>query len=515
MTDVITLTATVYNPLTDQDVPIRLSNAPFNPVGGAPFESLMIGRPSVYREIFADGQAFGVASHDRGTVVASNQSGEWDYLDVFDVAVDGREAVLKIGDQEQGPELHTVMLHGNLAMAPVDAAEATFTIHDRSTAVLDQKVTEDSYLGDNTAPNGVEGDANLDGTSVDFTIGVVLRAPVQLVNEAKHIYVVSAHVPGFSNLVIGGVTDKGAALSVGAQVADLAALEAAVVPSGEFYWCAASGQRAAIRLGVEPQGTLAATLAWDERSAAEIFEGLLVARGEAVSEEDLIVLGSEQDAILGGAFSGSSTLRQVLDAIAETIGAGYWLDKNNVWRIRRIEAPAGVPKASFAVPSLDRPLKVTEIEITRVVALITGRDAGGLPPHTVTLGFDRNHVVETALAGVSEVDREILTTEWRYATTGKSAAIAARHPNAVAYQADTLFQSRAEALAEATRRQNVLGVKRYEMTVDLTPSTAAIELNDVVRLEFRFAPGGALFRVSAIRFDLPDKMVLTVWRPRS
>jgi hypothetical protein len=172
---------------------------------------------------------------------------------------------------------------------------------------------------------------------------------------------------------------------------------------------------------------------------------------EALNDQAGQVLGLWYD---GG---GETTVRQVIDQLAEGVGAWWGFDPLGQLRMGRFDAP-GTPALTF-----------------------TDRDLLGLRPRQVdrrlktqTIGYGRRWrpLTESEIAGLVVGDaRTELRTEWR-TEAASDAAVAAASLLAREERMDTPLDDKAAAQAEAQRRLGLFGPRRagFEAVVPLDPT---------------------------------------------
>lgn len=271
-----------------------------------------------------------------------------------------------------------------------------------------------------------------------------------------------------------------------------------------------------IRLGSPPLGpiTVDATegTSAGQRTAGQLFARVLQRAGKATgdwSAADVTAMDTANDSVLGLWTNDETTFADVIDQIANSVGAWWGPDLNGVYRLKQLVAPSGTAVVSFTANDLKRPP-------ARVVA---SDDAKGLPSWKTILRYGRNYQVQTAgvAGGVSSDRRAYLATEYREATA-QDTAVLNGHLLAPQDSRDTLFQVAADALEEATRQQVMRGIQRhqFELVVALNDDTDGLDLGDVISLTHsRYGlSGGKLFRVIGLEPNARDReLTIRAWGP--
>lgn len=487
MTTIILAEVTAHDPATATDRVERVGSVAYNhpTAPGHYWDAFAAGAvPSfIRREIFKDGATFGAGTNDFGELRLNNLDGRYDWL--ADAWTDGRPVRVLIGDDADAYDTFAEVFVGVVAAVEVDIAEVVIRIHDTFSEALDQPLSDDVFAG----TGGVEGADTLKDQAVAVLAGRAFNVPLDLTDAALGVCVVCDTGP----VVFEQVRVRGDDITPGVAQASLAALLSTAPASGVYDWYPGSAsERAAVRFGSALDGQVTADVMTGataaDRTAAQVAALLGARAGIVFNADDLAALDVANSAEVGGWWRGTDRIRQALDAVAATVGAGYWQDRTGEWRIQRIEAP-GTPVAVFASLSLDRPGALNEGDIRTIKPLFTGRAEGGLQPWEVTLRFARNYSVQgkdslADSAGTAE-EKDRYATEWLEASTGEDAAVRAAHPLSVPMQADTLFAHRADAEAETHRRQDLYADRRRFLAgVTMTPVlTNLVDLGVTVTVE--------------------------------
>lgn len=485
MTTIILAEITAYDTDLAAERVVRVGSQPYDhPSAPGFYRDAFAASPGanlLRREIFRDGNTFGAGVNDHGDIRLTNLDGWLDWM--ADAYCDGRAVRLLIGDDGDAYDDFTEVFTGVAAGVEVDVAEVRVRIHDRFSEALDQPLSEDTFAG----TGGVEGPAALKGQPVPVVEGAAFNVPLELGDgtTANLVYVLCDRGP----VTFTSVRVKGDDITAGTQRADAAALMANTPTPGTYDWTpGTSTTRPAVRFGSAVDGQVTADVTTAATKPSAVFAALAARQSVTVAAGDLTALDAATTAPVGGWWRGSDRTRQALDEVAATVGAGYWQDRDGVWRLRRIEAP-GTPVATFAVFSLARDAAVGEADIISLSPIPTSRDAGGIQPWKMTLRFGRNYAPQSedglvAPPTITADQRARYATEWQE-TVAEDAGIRTDHPLSAPLEADTLFRDRADAEAEAARRQALYADRRrLSVRVSLTPAVAAVlDLGVTVRVE--------------------------------
>jgi hypothetical protein len=271
-----------------------------------------------------------------------------------------------------------------------------------------------------------------------------------------------------------------------------------------------------VRLGSSPAGVITADVTEGataaDRTAGQLFVRVLEHAGYTSgdwSAADITALDTADDGVCGVYLEtgGNDTVAEVLDALAQSVGAWWTVDALGVFRIQQLTAPSG--SSTFTI---------TDNDIKGRLDRVTGSDPlRGLPSYRTTLRYAKNYAVQTdGVAGaVSPARRLELSREWREVVSTDT-AVQTAHLLAQATVEDTLYASQADAQAEATRRQTLRGTQRSAFVVRV-PSVdyGGVALGAVGTLQHpRFGlSAGVLVRVLGVEPDARDRSVtLTLWK---
>ncbi len=465
---------------------------------------------NVQRSVFSGAKTSGATTIGYGELVLVNNDGELDYL--IDYGFDGRLIVIELGivtPSDAGVPTWTTVLVGTMEQAEFSWDKVTIRVRDRQKE-LDKPIQLNKYAGNNALPAGLEGVVgDLQGKPKPRLYGTAYNISPPCVNTAKLVYQVN---DGAINAVP-AVYDRGVALTVGANYATSALMLAAAPAAGSFVTCLAEGY---IRLGSSPAGVVTCDAvqgaAAGNRTTAQVMKQMLLDAGIAagdIAAADVTALDAANSAEVGywASQQAEQTFIAALDAVANSVGAWYGIDRTGIFRMGRIVAPTGAAVATL-----------TSLELIKIDR-IASQDAGnGVPAYRVNLGYKRFYTQQdTDLAGaVTDARRGELRQEYRRIKSEDTGVLTA-HPLATEMNFDTLLIDAAAATTEADRRRDLYKVRRDRLAcrVALDPELAvSVDLGAIVTVQVpRFGySAGKKFNVIGVRTDLRGGMLdLTLW----
>lgn len=460
----------------------------------------------VRRDLFSGGAAFGSTKVGYGEVTLANSDGGLDYL--LEKSFGEQPITVKLGDAGAAYGTFATVLKATIEQVEVTTKEVVLRIKDNQ-ALLDKPLQTLTFAGDNVLPNGAEGTADdIKGQKKPKLYGSVLNIPAPLVNSSLLMFQLNS---GFALPV--KVYDKGAELDWHEDYATQALLEAATVPSGEYSTCAALGL---VRLGSNHVGDVTFDAATDDSHAlADLMTQMTADAGITISASDVAALKVLNPATGGVWFQDSSTETDqgttgldVMDQVAQSLGAWYGFDQTGTLRTGRVQPPVGPPVAELL------PSNIIDLE-----KVLGSDDLNGLPVWRVNLRYRKNYKVQSDsdLAGsVTIARRAELAQEYRTVSV-EDTAVKAQYLNAKELTRETLMLVEADALAEATRLLGLFKVRRdsYNVTVRWTDElTNSLDIGKVVNLKFpRFGlAAGRLMTINGLTLDLQRKRAeLSLW----
>lgn len=294
--------------------------------------------------------------------------------------------------------------------------------------------------------------------------------------------------------------------------ADLLDDDLAPAPGMFGVYLAAGGSY--FRLGAPPAGLITADVTQGANAAARttgqiwalVLDDRLGMTSGDWSASDVTALDTADNAVIGFWTDQEVQGADVLDRIAASIGAAWYLDASGVFRIKQFVAPSGSPVLSLTANDLKAPL------------VLKSKAGERVPQYSSVLRYARNHTPQQSdlAAAVSDARRAYLGKEWREVTDTDS-AVQTKHLLALHVVEDSLLAEAADAQAEVDRRQALRGVTRqlFEVVVELDDDTDGLDLNAVIELthERYGLSGGESFRIIGVDLDAAKReLVLDIWR---
>lgn len=282
--------------------------------------------------------------------------------------------------------------------------------------------------------------------------------------------------------------------------------------AGTFIHCPSAGY---FRLGSSPAGLVTADVTQGasaaDRTAAQIATQLFTLAGLSSgdwSASDVTALDVANDAVLGY-WSGTeeTTIADVMDLVADSVGAWWGVDRTGVFRIKQ-----------FTVPSGSAVLTITANDLKKGLERRPTTDSDrGIPVYRVVLHYAKNGTIQTTdLAGGVSDDRRAVLALPSLTVVSTDTSVQTAHLLATQIEKDTLLTDATDAQDEADRLQAMFGTKRdrFELSIQLTSDTATLDLGDVVTLQHaRYGlSAGKKFRVLGIDPKASAReMVLSIW----
>jgi hypothetical protein len=460
------------------------------------------------RDLFDLGTLGGASRVGFGDLVLANADGALDAFRGF--GVDGRELVVRASTEPAAafPAGWPVLFRGTMAGADTGLDTVTIRLRDRQ-AFAEQPVQRTLFAGTNVLPEGLEGgESDLRGKPKPITRGWVRNIEPVLVNTSRLIYQVN---DGPVRDVV-ACMDAGAALRLGLAYADVSDLFATPPLPGTYRVCPTAGY---LRLGSAPVGQVTCDVVEGttpfDRTAAQLVRRLLLGpvglTPDQLVESDFTALDAAQPAQCGVYLTEVTPVQDVLDRLAQSVGAWWGTDVDGRFRLRRLEAPTEEPVLTFEAGDL-----------VRLARLPLAEAGGGIPASRITVRAVRNHTVQTSgLAGVVGAARRARVAQPYQDAIADDDSVRTMHPLAPQRTVETALACLADAQAEAARLLTLYGVPRdrYEARVVLDQTVlAALDLGVVVALRYpRYGlDTGQRFRVLGYQLDPVTQVAdLTLW----
>jgi hypothetical protein len=292
-------------------------------------------------------------------------------------------------------------------------------------------------------------------------------------------------VSAISAVYDAGISVPGESGSPGSPInyADYAALTAASVTSGTYATALSGGY---FRLGTTPVGTVTADVDGDNRdgswvaSPATIMRRILLMYSDigtdAIDHASFFALHDLNSNIIGLFLSAGdeSTIEQVMERIALSVGATVGQDRSGLYRAVRIDHPAeaGDPIYFFD----DRNILLIERQPLPY----------GVPFRSWTLEYRRNWTVQKGgdlATSVSQSRRRFLESEARLRKV-ETPNVARAHPTSASATRASLIDSQGNADAEAVRLATLYEYGRSFYRLTVKGFLFQISIGDVVNIVY-------------------------------
>ena len=397
------------------------------------------------RDIFSDGQIGGASQVGYGELTLVNADGALDTLSEY--AVDGRELLIKVGDQSDDYANFITVLKATMQQVAFEWLRVSVRLRDRQ-AELMKPVQTLSYAGSNVLPAGLEGNSDLQDAKKPLLYGRCHNITPVLVNTSRLIYQITTGALG----EVVNVFDKAAYLKRGADYSSQSDLETNAPLEGEFRIWKAGG---VFRLGSSPAGLITCT-AWESASietctAAQIAYRLATGPGGLSAADtvasDYTTLDGQNAGSIGLFVSPEMTVSEALDQVLASVGAWWGFDQLGRFRLARFDAPSGTPLTTL-----------TDADILTIDQASLSVNSEASPVWKITLNHDINWSVQSSssLAGVAQTERKNWLETASRQTTVSDASVKTAHLLAQDITYETLLVGAGYALPEAQRRLAML-----------------------------------------------------------
>ena len=474
-----------------------------------------VQQPGNYeRHAFSPGTTGGEVTIGTGEIVLVNPDGVLDPL--IDLAFDGRAVrIFRLDSPAAAFSTAVPVFRGTLDQAEFGYSKVTLRIRDRL-AQLQVPLQTMLYAGTTISGGLAEAEGrpeDLKGQPKPLLFGRARGISAPQANAYDLIYQVSSKALAS----IEAVYDKGVLLTASTNYPTVAALRGATIPAGQYATCLTLGL---FRLSSTPAGqvtvdaTEGATLA--DRSAARVAQRILAQislQAGDLATATFDALHTVQPAEVGIWLDTSAhTVIEAVTAILGSIGAYLIPDRLGVFRVGRLQAPAGTPVISFDsdIDILDR---------GQGIERVTSNDQGsGIPTYQVTVQYGRNYTVQTA-GDLNQVNstvpyRAFATMELRTAVA-KDDTVKVAHLLATDLTFTTYFTTEADATAEAARLLALYKVRRDRYNIPVKPDAAASvdlgQVSSVTSRRFGMATGKPFIVIGMIEDFGTGVTTLDLW----
>jgi hypothetical protein len=453
----------------------------------------------VGQSISIDTSVGGLFTSTVGEVVLQNVDRELDYL--TDYYPEGGVITLKLYEEGAALASATTVFTKYIEQFVFTRDVISIRLTDNA-ALLEKPLQAVKYLGDNVAPNGLEGVSDLKGKEKPLLFGRASNIEAQLVNSSKLIYQIAHNQVDY---IINVMTDGAYIVPSGIAIASLAALQddGNIPASGEFtFYSGPEGTY--IRLGFILSGSKITFSGQDKITPLLNTCGQVVKRVLAyfdptivVEHDDITLLDNLSADTVGIYVNSSETVGSLLTQLVTSVGAYAGIDNNNKFRLYYFGNLGGT--VLHTLPSTTDTTKygITSMEIAN--ATYNGK---ALPVTTVKLGYDRNYSVmdKASLAGMVVEEyatrADWLSNEYRYASTTGFSPVA----TAQTLEYNTALTGQVAADYESSRIVDLLSPKRYVVTCQVSIPELILKT---------FLPCG-LLRIQYDRYSLTDDKVFVI-----
>lgn len=414
--------------------------------------------------MFSDSFIGGRSQLTLGAITLANQDGGLDELADYDWG--GRAVEVRWTDKERPGFSDFVVIVTGTAERFINGDEVTIELRDRQVD-FDKPYQAAVFQG----TGGIEGPAELKGRRKPRLLGRRNRFTPVLINQAKLIYAYGSGPSGG----LWEARDGGMPLGLGADYPSYAALEAATVAPGEVATCDALsllrlGDQLGSVLTISADGVVVSTNV--VRTFADMLQYIVTedAGFTAFAPSAVANMNALAPQQLGHWYDGSNeiTIRAVLDALAQSPLAYYFINSTGLLEMGRFNGPSLTPDFIFTVN-----------DIIQIEPLPTARR---LKRQTMRYNHsDRPLTDAEVLGNVQGESRRLAMQEYESAEY-ESASVSSSALLAVEEFLDSAFILFTDAQAEAQRRVDLFGGLRKAFRV-VIPLVNGLRVGHTVRLE--------------------------------
>lgn len=460
------------------------------------------GRIGFSSNLFGATRLIGQPTFNIGSVDLVNIDGGLDFFD--DYAFGGRMMVIyRVENGDYASK--TNYISGLIESATISYDRVVISFSDNS-FYLKEDIQDNFFLGDNSAGNGVEGEAeNIKDTPKPLAYGKVVNATPVLVNSAKRIY--QLHDGSIDS--VANVYDGRTAFSFQQDVANSSILESTIVNSGNYATCLSEGY---IKIGNIPQKGITVDFNGDNTGGYVDRAGAIVKRiietKTDLTVSDLDVPSFTQFDIDFNYECGVywSNPIQVSAGISEILGpVNYWtFNRSGIMSIGVFKIASGIPLETFTV---DETIDADGRPVSRVLNSDT---TNGVPVWRLNYQWGRNYTVQTRDNVYTSVTDDVVAfTSLSDRTTSESdLTIVTKYPLSPELTVMSLLTNQVDADLDKVRVHDLFKVKRnfYRFKVQ-SEYTKNLNLDDVIELIYpRFnIDSGILLKVTSLNENATSK----------
>lgn len=341
---------------------------------------------------------------------------------------------------------------------------------------LDLPLLTERYSGTTIGPGATaEGNAEVKDQLKPWALGRCRNVTPILVNAYDLIYQVSKKA-----VVSIVVKWSGDPLTLFGNMLTLEALQAAVIPTGQYATCL---ERGMFRTANSPAGVVTADVVEGVNGASRTHAQIALRVMQEFGIEDIDLASVTAADAFSSAEAGihidtDESALIWLSKIMDSAGFALIPDLDGVFSIVILKDPSSLtPVMSFDLNSLSAGSSLS---------LLNGSgDDNGVPTYSVVMTFDRNYTPMdlSQLAGIlSDADKSALEETFKTITL-RDTSVRISHPLAAELNKDSLFAFAADANVEGNRVLNMLKVRRDRISLSVKDEVAEeVELGDCVLL---------------------------------
>ena len=344
-----------------------------------------------------------------GELLLANGDGALGELPYY--GLDGQLLTLKLGNVGAAYSTFTTVMQATMEQAVAERGQVRIRLRGPDVR-LQRPLLTTRYLGNNALPNGLEGNAELNGRIKPRVYGAVENIEPPCVNSSRYIYQVSDSSLGCSttNVFVAGV-----ALTSGAVYTNQADMETNAPAAGQYRTWAAGGM---FRLGTAPSGVVTCNASVPSSGHGDPWElwNVLyqVAYDAGVQSSEFFQAQSyvppmpdswagtwtTDEPHVGVWVDDERTASQAMTELALSLGAWFGFTRVDSTTLGApLKFAAGIfppPIASYTGAGYTMPkLWFDESQILAVQAMPAPGDGRGVPVWSVDLSFRKNYKVFT------------------------------------------------------------------------------------------------------------------------
>ena len=429
------------------------------------------------RNMYRERATLGSSDTSFGELIIDNLDGDLDNLK--DHSFNGRDVIIKIGDQDSVFTDYLAILTGTMSRALFTFGDISIIVRDK-TFQLDNPIQAIRFAGTNSGSTGNEGlPDDIQGQPKPLCYGECKNIPLIPVNTSALRY--QFHAAGTISSV-DNVYDAGVLLTL----------------TTDYTVDAANG---IIDLVATPAGQVTADVKGDATgsgfvdSVGNIVQRIIENQTDLTTADidtaSITALNSTNSSAVGIYVPDEISVRAIVDQLLNSIGAFGGFNRAGKYNVGRFEAASGSTVKDFTTDDL------LELQIVS-----QEDDAGVIPIFEVKLGYEKNFLIQNSgeLAGsVTDARRAFLEQEFRH-TTDTDSTVQISDLLSRPLLKDSLLVLKANADTEATRLLNLYKVKRFIFEISVKAEALSLDINDIISITYETREPDGSFK--AFRFGL-------------